>query len=122
MMQKNPLEWTVFGTSLLLIALCLGVLGYEHWTRSGSPPFITARIGEVLERPGSFAMEILVQNSGDRTAAGVHVQLLLEETDEQAEAVLDHVPYRSTRRAWLSTRADPRQHHAQVRVLGYEEP
>ena len=122
MMTKNPLEWTVFGISLVLIALCVGVLGHEAWTRSGSPPSVSARIGQVLERPDGFAVEIIVENTGDRTAAGVHLRLSAAAPDAQAEAVVDYVPYRSTRRAWLTLRADPRQTGARVRVLGYEEP
>jgi uncharacterized protein (TIGR02588 family) len=121
-MKKNVLEWSIFAISLVLIAVCVGVLGYEQLTRTDSPPNVLATIGQVMERPDGFAVEIIIENTGDRTASAIHLQLSDEANNEQATAVIEYLPYRSTRRAWLILPTDPRGDGIRVRVLGYEEP
>lgn len=121
-MKKNALEWSVFAISLCLIAVCIGVLGYEQVTRTGRPPQITATIQRIDQQPAGFALEILVRNSGDRTAENVQVEVSVGGTTERAEAVIAYVPYRSERRAWLVLPSDPRDRRLVVRVLGFEEP
>jgi uncharacterized protein (TIGR02588 family) len=120
-MKKNALEWSVFAVSLGLIAVCVGVLGYEQLTRTNTPPNVMATPGDVQPRPGGFAVEVIVRNTGDRTAAGVHLSATIRGTDDTAEAVAEYVPYRSTRRLWVTFRSDPRDRAVDVRVLGYQE-
>ena len=121
-MKKNALEWSGFAISLGLIAVCVGVLGYEQLTRADSPPRLTAAVERVIEQPAGFALEVLVQNSGDRTAENVQLEITVEGTAERAEAVVAYVPYRSQRRAWLVLPSDPGDRRVIVRVLGFEEP
>lgn len=121
-MNKNLLEWTVFGVSLALIAACVIVLGYEQATRTSQPPSIEARVGEVIERGDGFAVELIVRNTGDRTAQAVQLEVTVRGTSERAETTLQYVPYRSQRRAWVIFADDPRRSTIIVRVLGFEEP
>jgi uncharacterized protein (TIGR02588 family) len=121
-MKKNALEWVVFAVSLAAIAVCVGVLGYEELMNTGAPPRLAATVASVVEQPAGFAIEILIQNGGDRTAENIHLEVTIEGTPERAEAVVAYVPYRSQRRAWLVLPTDPRSRRLVVRVLGFEEP
>ena len=121
-MNKNALEWAVFAISLALIAVCVGVLGYEGLTRADNPPSIVATVGRIVHGTNGFAVEVVARNSGDRTAEHVHLELTIEGTADHAEAVVAYVPYRSERRAWLMLPSDPRNRRLVVRVLGFEEP
>lgn len=121
-MNKNALEWVVFAASLAAIAVCVGVLGYEQLANTGAPPRLTATVAQIVEQPSGFAIEILIQNGGDRTAENVHLEITIEQTPDRAEAVVAYVPYRSQRRAWLVLPTDPRGRRLVVRVLGFEEP
>lgn len=121
-MTKNPLEWSVFTVSLGLVAACLGILGYEQLTRTDLPPSLTVAVGQVLTRPDGFAVELVVRNSGDHTAAAVRLAVAIDGQDADTGAVIEYVPYGSTRRAWIMLRDDPRRRALTVRVLGYEEP
>jgi uncharacterized protein (TIGR02588 family) len=121
-MKKNALEWVVFAVSLVVIAVCVGVLGYEQLTNQGAPPHLTATVAGVVAQPAGFGVEILIQNGGDRTAENIHLEVTIEGTSDRAEAVVSYVPYRSQRRAWLVLPTDPRSRQLVVRVLGFEEP
>ncbi len=121
-MKKNALEWSVFAISLVLIAVCVGVLGYEQLTRTDGPPRITVAVERVVAQPDGFGLEVVVQNSGDRTAENVRFEIVLEGASERAEALVAYVPYRSQRRAWLVLQSDPRSRRFVIRVLGFEEP
>lgn len=121
-MKKNLVEWIVFGLSLALITGMVGLLGYEHMTRRRSPPLLSVAMGEVVEGPNGFAVELVVANLGDRTAASVQVEASLEGAPERAEVVVQYVPYRSTRRAWVMLASDPRRGRLSIRVRGFEEP
>jgi uncharacterized protein (TIGR02588 family) len=121
-MKKNIVEWIVFGVSLALIAAMVGLLGYEQMTRRHSPPLLSVAIGEVVQGPNGFAVELVVANAGDRTAESVQVEASIEGTPDRAEVVVQYVPYRSTRRAWVILPSDPRRGRLIIRVLGFEEP
>ena len=121
-MKKNALEWSVFAISLGLIVVCVGVLGYEQLTRTDRPPHVTAAVAQIVEQPEGFAIEVVVQNGGDRTAENVRIEIVVDGTPERGEAVVAYVPYRSQRRAWLVLPSDPRHRRLVVRVLGFEEP
>ena len=121
-MKKNLLEWIVFGVSLALIVGMAGVVGYEHMTRENSPPQLSVMMGEVVQGPNGFSVELVVENSGDRTAESVQVEASLEGSSDRTEVVLQYVPYRSKRRAWVVLPSDPRQGRLITRVLGFEEP
>jgi uncharacterized protein (TIGR02588 family) len=121
-MKKNLLEWIVFGVSLALIAGMAGVVGYEQMTRENSPPQLSVVVGEVVPGPDGFSVELVVENSGDRTAESVQVEASLEGSSDRVQVILQYVPYRSKRRAWVMLSTDPRRGRLVTRVLGFEEP
>ena len=123
-MNKNALEWTVFGVSLVLILGVTGLLLWQHVTGSNHPPAIVIHAGEPVETAGGFAVPIDVRNDGDLTAEDVLVEATLVWPGgmERGEAVLTLIPYRSARRAWIVFSRDPRTAALQTRVLGYREP
>ena len=121
-MKKNLLEWIVFGLSLGLIAAIVGLLGYEQMTSHNTPPQVSVAMGEVVAGPNGFSVELVVENSGDRTAEAVQVAAWLEGSSDRTEVVVQYVPYRSKRRAWVILPSDPRRGRLITRVLGFEEP
>lgn len=121
-MKKNLTEWIVFALSLALITAIVGLLVYEQMTIGNLPPQLSVAAGEVVQGPDGFAVELIVANAGDRTAESVQVEALLEGTPHRAEVVVQYVPYRSTRRAWVILPSDPRHGRLIIRVVGFEEP
>jgi uncharacterized protein (TIGR02588 family) len=123
-LNKNVLEWTVFGASLLLIGLVAGLLVHEHFTTGDGPAEIAVTLGEPVASSGSYAVPVDVRNGGDTTAEEVHVSVALTGggDDETSVVTLPYVPYRSQRRAWVTFSRAPSAGRLAVRVLGYREP
>ena len=122
-MNKNRLEWSVFGVSLALIALVAGLLLHEHFTTGNGPADISLTLGTpVLSRQG-HAVPIEVRNTGDRSAEDVHLSVTLPGAQpETSDVSVPFVPYRSARRAWVMFSRDPGGARLEARVLGYREP
>jgi uncharacterized protein (TIGR02588 family) len=123
-MNKNILEWTVFGVSLLLIAAVVGVLLQEHFTSGSGPAELVITLGAPIGSTGAYAVSVDVRNGGDTTAEDVHVSVTLTGAagDQTSEVTLPYVPYRSERRAWVTFSRDPAEGRLEARVLGYREP
>ena len=123
-MNKNALEWTVFGVSLAVIAAVVGVLLHEYLTNDRTPATIVVTAGRAVEAGGGYTVPVEVRNDGNRTAEDVRIEATLQWTGgrETGEAVLPYVPYRSQRRAWIAFSRDPRAGTLEVRVRGYREP
>jgi uncharacterized protein (TIGR02588 family) len=123
--QKNPLEWTVFGLSAALIAGVISFLLYETATLGDAPPDIHVQIGTPEARTGYFAVPVEVTNKGDHTAEGVHVEVVLRAGDQEKETGefdIQFLPRRGSREAWVTFKSDPRNGTLEGRVLGYEKP
>jgi len=122
--QKNPLEWTVFGLSAVLIAAVIGFLVYETATLGDAPPDIHVQIGTPQPRAGYFAVPIEVMNKGDHTAEGVHIEVTLKSggEDEKGDFEIAFLPRRGSREAWVTFKSDPQSGSLEARVLGYEKP
>ena len=127
--EKNWLEWGVFGVSLVLVLGTLAYLVYEATTLGDQPPIIEAQLGAPQQQAGEFAVPVTLINRGDQTAAGVMVEVTLEgngggaaaET-ERSEFSIPFLPRGATREGRVSFRTDPRLGRLQARVLGYEKP
>ncbi len=120
--EKNWLEWAVFGAGLLLVASALGFLAYDGATAGDSPPDIEVALGTPLRRGASFLVPVRVTNRGGRTAEGVHVEVSLEGTEERGEFVVAFLPRGGTREASVTFHTDPAAGNMRARVLGYEKP
>ena len=123
-MDKNLLEWTVFGVSVALIGLVVGLLLHEHLTTGDGPADIALTLGAPVAAGGRYAVPVEVRNGGDTTAEDVHVQVALTGggEEETSEVTLPYVPYRSQRRAWVTFSRAPASGGLAARVLGYREP
>lgn len=124
-MNKNPLEWTVFGVSLALIAATAAVLVHAHVTRGHRPAAIVVATGTPLAQSGGvYAVPLDVSNEGDTTAQAVTIEVELSGggAEERSQVELAFVPPGSRRRAWVTFTHDPGNRSVKARVLGYEEP
>lgn len=122
-MKKNPLEWTVFGVSLVVIVTVLGLLLREHFTTGRGPAALAISLGPAVGSDGGYAVPVHVRNDGGTTAEDVHVAVTLAGAAVEAgEVTLPYVPYRSHRRAWVMFSRDPSDGRLDARVLGYREP
>lgn len=122
-MNKNWLEWTVFGLSLLLIGVVIGVLGREALSASNTPPLLNVELGSPEQRGDSYMVPITVRNTGDHTAEQVIVEVTLEGVEtETSELDLAYVPRGSQREGWAVFTQDPTQGQLSGRVLAFEQP
>ena len=122
--NKNWLEWTVFGISVALILLVLGFLIFESATMGDALPDIQVQTGTPEARTGYFAVPLEVTNKGDQTAEGVHIEVVLRSggKEDRADLEIAFLPRRGAREAWVTFKTDPRQGTLETRVLGYEKP
>jgi uncharacterized protein (TIGR02588 family) len=122
--NKNWLEWTVFGLSAVLIVLVIGFLIFESATIGDALPDIQVQTGKPEARTDHFAVPLEVMNKGDQTAEGVHIEVVLRAggKEERADLEIAFLPRRGRREAWVTFKADPRDGKLEARVLGYEKP
>jgi uncharacterized protein (TIGR02588 family) len=122
--EKNWLEWVVFGVGLLLVAATLGFLVYDGATAGDAPADIEVRLGEPRRAGQGFLVPVTVSNRGGETAEGVTVEVTLEggAEAERGELTVAFLPRGSTREGWVSFSKDPRAGRLTARALGYEKP
>ncbi|HLM57124.1 MAG TPA: hypothetical protein VK422_13495 [Pyrinomonadaceae bacterium] len=124
--EKNWLEWVVFGVGLALVASTLGFLVYDGATTEDTPAEIEVRLGEPRRAGQSFLVPVTVVNGGGQTAEGVTIEVTLEGAaacePERGEFTVAFLPRRSTREGWVAFSTDPRAGKLTARALGYEKP
>ncbi len=124
--EKNWLEWVVFGVGLVLVLSTLGYLVYDGVTATGTPPDIEVRVGEPRPGGAGFLVPVTVVNRGGQTAEGVSVEVVLEgaggSEPERGEFTVAFLPRGGTREGWVSFRSDPRTGRLTARASGYEKP
>ena len=123
-LEKNALEWTVFGVGLLLIMAMLGYLVREAFTTGSRPPLLVVDLGAPRAVAEGFQVPVTVANRGDKVAEGVSVTIALATTAEREEAVLNipFLPHQSSREGWVKFRGDPRDGDLQVGPVAYAAP
>lgn len=124
--EKNILEWSVFGFSLLLI---LGILIYLIFQtvvyKAGSPDLhITFVHDPSPHAPYRYFLQI--RNDGKETAEEVVVDLVLEQNGEQLEVASLSIPYspkQSVREGWVNFSNNPsKSDTVYARVVSYKKP
>ena len=124
--EKNWLEWVVFGVGLLLVVSTLAYLVYDGATVPDTPPVVEVRLGEPRPGGAGFLVPVTVVNRGGQTAEGVAVEVVLEVAGspepERGEFTIAFLPRRSTREGWVSFRSDPRAGRLTARASGYGKP
>jgi uncharacterized protein (TIGR02588 family) len=123
-LEKNALEWTVFGIGLILVLATLGYLVREALTTGSSPPELVVHLGAPRRVAESFEVPVTVVNRGDRVAEGVSVSITLAAGAEREEAVLSiaFLPHQSRRQGWVTFRSDPAGGDLRVGPVSYESP
>lgn len=123
--QKNLVEWLVFGLSLGLVLLVIGVLVFEMLQSDSSPARFEVRIGTIEHAEAALHVPVEVSNLGGRMAEDVLVEVRIERGD-----VVDLVELQFPRLARGETAtgsaifpqsSEPPDRIA-GRVIGYGEP
>lgn len=124
--QKNPLEWTVFGISLLLLLALFAYLAYQVYQQETTPPELVI---EYQPEPSAYApyrYHVVVHNKGGSTAEGVKLVFdMMKDTVvvETAELQIAFAPQSSQREGWIIFSRNPITVDTIVsRVLGYNKP
>lgn len=122
--EKNWLEWVVFGVGLVLVVSTLGYLVYDGATAADTPPDVEVRLGEPRPGGAGFLVPVTVFNRGGQTAEGVTVEVVLDTAaaPEQSEFTVAFLPRGGTREASVTFHTDPAAGALRARVLGYERP
>lgn len=123
-LEKNALEWTVFGVGLLLLMAMLGYLVREALTTGSRPPELVVSLGVPRAMTEGFQVPVTVVNRGDRVAEAVTVTITLAAKAEREEAVLSiaFLPHQSRREGWVTFRGDPKDGSLQVGPVAYASP
>ena len=124
--EKNWLEWVVFGVGLVLVLSTLGFLVYDGATSAGdAPPALRVELGTPEQKGEHFVVPVTVTNRGDQTAEGVQIEVTLEagaSEPERGEFGVAFLPRGGRREGFVTFRTDPRSARLVSRVLGYEKP
>ncbi|MET0621576.1 MAG: hypothetical protein ABW250_01215 [Pyrinomonadaceae bacterium] len=124
--EKNWLEWVVFGVGLVLVVSTLAYLVYDGATAPDTPPDIEVRLGEPRPGGAGFLVPVKVFNRGGQTAEGVTVEVVLEAPaapePERSEFTVAFLPRGGAREGWVAFRTDPRAGRLTARANGYEKP
>ena len=122
--EKNWLEWVVFGAGLALVCGVLGFLAYDGATAADGPAQFRIELGRAEQRADGFHVPVRLTNIGGETAEGAHVEVVLEAAgrSERGEFVAAFLPRGSTREASVTFHTDPAAGTLRARVIGYEKP
>src|SRR5688500_6061127 len=109
--QKNALEWSVFAMSCFLVAGVVGYLIYAASTAGNSPADIHIKIGDAVSHGEYFRVPLEIENTGDRTAEGVLIEIVLESDGKEidkSEFEISFLPRGSKREAEVTFKENPR--------------
>ena len=122
--DKNALEWTVFGVSLVLVLATFGYLVRESLTVTAGPPEVVVVLGEPRTGAGGHMVQVTAENRGGETAEDVQIAVRLEvgEVEEEAVLVVPYLPRDSRRSGWVSFRGDPGAGELRVAGVAYQVP
>lgn len=123
-LEKNALEWTVFGVSLVLVMATLAYLAREVVTTGSRPPELVVQLGTPRPVTHGFQVPVTVLNRGDHVAEGVNVVITLVAKAEREEAVLNlaFLPRQSKREGWVTFRGDPSNGELEIGPVVYASP
>lgn len=123
--EKNWLEWIVFGVSVVILLGFVGSLGYLLVVSGDRPADLVVELGTPQEDSAGFRVPVRVRNRGDRTAEEVKVVVTLEppgQMPEERELTFAFLPRRSERAGVVVFDRDPRCCRLAGDVASYERP
>lgn len=114
------LEWAaaVLGGLMAITLLALVLIDAR---RQHEPPVLVVEPLEVAQTTGGWRVLFEVRNEGGETAGQVQVVGALA-NGEEAHAVIDDVPGRSSAKGGLFFKGDPRAGRMNLRAEGFVEP
>lgn len=124
--DKNALEWSVFGISLVLVLGIMAYLGYMAYTQKPSSPDLAVEYFHDPSANAPHRYRLAVYNRGGETAEEVQVELTIEnggEEVESAELSIAFSPKKSKREGWVNFKKAPGSTDTLVaRVVSYKRP
>lgn len=122
--DKNVLEWTVFGVSLVLVLATFGYLVRKALTEDDGPPEVVVVLGEPRTGAGGHMVPVTAENRGGETAEEVQITVRLDARGGEEEAVLvvPYLPRESRRSGWVTFQGDPRAGVLRVAGVAYQTP
>jgi len=122
--KKNPLEWAVFGLSLVILCGVIGALIHEALTLGDDPALLSVEMGNPLVSHGQVRLPLHLGNAGDLPAIAVEVEVTgnVEGEEFTSSAQFDYIPHRATRTGWVSFPGETIPADLSARVLGYADP
>jgi uncharacterized protein (TIGR02588 family) len=121
---KNPLEWTVFGLSTLLVLVTVGMLAMAAFRTDAGPAQLRVTTGKPMADGGWVTIPVTVRNDGGEVAENVEIRVCVGEGEARREAgfTVDYVPREAERKGAVSFRSDGRDLQPRCEILGYNKP
>ena len=91
---KSPLEWSVTGVGVLIVAFVVGFFVYEWITSESGPADLTVSLGTPTVQGDGIEVPVDVKNVG-HTVAQVAVVEVCAGDDSCAQITFDYVPHGS---------------------------
>ncbi|GAB3818685.1 hypothetical protein [Pontibacter rugosus] len=124
--QKNWLEWTIFGFSLVLVLSILLYLVVQAYTHGPVTPKLIADHYLDASEHAPNRYRIVLRNLGGETAEQVKLTVRCIQNDrvmEEAELEFPFAPQESQREGWVSFRGNPNPGDSiEVHVVSYKKP
>lgn len=124
--EKNPLEWVVFGISLLLVTGLLIYLTIQAVTYESTPPDLSVTFIPDPSPNAPFQHVIKIKNDGHQTASEVLVEISIQNSGNKVETAtlkIPFVPQQSEAEGWVSFSVDPELADSMTgRVVSYNKP
>ena len=123
-LDKNALEWSVFGVALALVLATFGYLIHQAIVTEPGPPDVAVSFGTPVRGAGGHLVPVTAENRGAATAEQVQITIRLEgrEEAEDAALVIPYLPRGSRRSGWVVFRTDPRAGELRVAGVAYQAP
>lgn len=125
--RQDPhwIEWLTGIISALLVAAMLSWLTWEAFTRTATPPHLTATVLTTEKTPAGYRVTFDIDNTATTTAAAVTVIGRLTEGDrviEENDVTFDYVAAESKSTGAILFRNDPAGRTVDIRPAGYTDP
>jgi len=123
--QASRWEWVSAGVSTVLVAAIAGFLIQQGISQRGGMPHIVVSADSIARVGDQYRVEFWATNSGNATAAALHVEGELRGDTGAVETSgvdIDYVPAGARRKAVLWFTHDPRTLHLQIRPTGNDLP
>ncbi len=108
-LEKNWLEWTVFGFSLMLVLGLVGYLVYLEITPSSKDFQYEISFEKPQEIHGRYLVPLKIDNKSNKSVQDVAVEISSGGNKESADLQLDYLPRHSHREATVFFREKPTQ-------------